>query len=73
MLTVLGRARAMVTPQCLATAKAALMRCSLNKSGLQFSPGVEGINLGETGDGNALKPMDVVMTKEGQGLARSIE
>ncbi len=49
------------------------MRCSLNKSGLQFSPGVEGINFGETGDGNALKPMDVVMTKEGQGLARSIE
>lgn len=66
MLAALGRAQTMVALQCSPIAKAALLRCSLNKAGLQVSPESEGMALGDTDDGDALKPTGVVMTKEWQ-------
>lgn len=66
MLAALGCARAMVTPQCLATAKAARIHCGFNEAGLPVLSESDGMTLSMPDDDVALKPMGVVMTKEGR-------
>lgn len=42
------------------------MYCGFNEARLQISPAFDGMTLRMPGDDDALKPMGVVMTKEGR-------